>query len=85
MDPELGISIVDLGLIYKVEINDKGVVKIKMTLTTAGCPLAGVIEGQIKEALMELKGVSRVEVSFTFDPPWNQGMMSEEAKAVLGF
>lgn len=84
LDPELGISIVDLGLIYNVEINRKNV-KIIMTLTTIGCPLFGLISGQVREKIKELKGVCDVEIELTFDPPWNIDKMSKEGKIQLGF
>ena len=83
-DPELGISIVDLGLIYAVLIKDKKVT-VKMTLTTIGCPLFSLISDPIKANIYELDGVSEVEVELTFDPPWGPERMSEEAKIRLGF
>ena len=86
IDPELGVDIVALGFIYKVEIsNDK--VKVLMTLTTPGCPLAGVIDKMVREAVAGVDGVEkeRVELEVTFDPPWTVDMMSEEARLELGF
>jgi metal-sulfur cluster biosynthetic enzyme len=84
LDPELGISIVDLGLIYKIEIK-KNKVKIVMTLTTIGCPLFSLIEQEIKNKLIEL-GLKENEINLelTFEPPWSVERMSKEAKAVLG-
>jgi metal-sulfur cluster biosynthetic enzyme len=84
LDPELNISIVDLGLIYDVEIK-KTKVKILMTLTTIGCPLISMIESDIKNKLTTL-GFKEddVEVELTFDPPWSIDKMSEKAKALLG-
>jgi len=82
-DPELNISIVDLGLVYKVEIKE-GKAKVTMTLTTIGCPLFGVIQKTVEEKLMEIKEVQNVEVELTFDPPWTMDMMSEESKLKLG-
>lgn len=84
-DPELGVSIVDLGLIYNVSINKKGIVTIEMTLTTMGCPLFELIAESMKEKVKELKGVKDVVIELTFDPPWNADKMSEEAKVKLGF
>jgi len=84
IDPELGISIVDLGLIYDVFV-ENGKVKVKMTLTTIGCPLFGYFETQIKEKLKELEGIKEVEVELTFDPPWTPDRLSERAKAKLNF
>lgn len=82
-DPELYISVVDMGLIYEVKIN-KQIVNIKMTLTTIGCPLFNIIEKDIKKAVSSIEGVKRVDVDLTFDPPWSMDMMSERAKARLG-
>jgi len=84
LDPELNISIVDLGLIYDVEIK-KTKVKILMTLTTIGCPLISMIESDIKNKLTTL-GFKEddVEIELTFDPPWSIDKMSEKAKALLG-
>jgi len=84
LDPELGISIVDLGLIYKIEIK-KNKVKIVMTLTTIGCPLFSLIEQEIKNKLIEL-GLKENEINLelTFEPPWSVERMSKEAKAMLG-
>lgn len=89
MDPELNISIVDLGLIYEVRVKKKGDTKqimIEMTLTTPGCPLAPVIDRMVKEAVAEIEGVEKedVEVELIWDPPWTQDMMSEEGKLELG-
>lgn len=91
IDPELHINIVDLGLIYDVKITDdhgQPYVKIIMTLTTPGCPLAGTIQMMIKDALFIFKEIDvdhHVAVEITFDPPWSIECMSEEAKAELGF
>jgi len=83
-DPELNISIVDLGLIYKVSITKNGVVDIKMTLTSVGCPLFSLIRDQIKDKLMKIKGVKKVNIILTFDPPWTTDKMSKTAKLQLG-
>lgn len=84
MDPELNISIVDLGLVYKTKII-KNKIKIVMTLTTIGCPLFSLIEKQVKDKIREL-GIKEedVSLSLTFDPPWSMEKMSEKAKALLG-
>lgn len=90
MDPELHIDIVSLGLIYKVEVNSLGKedyrVKVTMTLTTPGCPLAPVIDKLIKDAIESLPGVSRqaIELQLVWEPAWKKEMMSEEAKLQLG-
>ncbi len=83
IDPELGINIVDLGLIYEIKINETAV-EIEMTLTSPGCPLAPVIDQLIRSELDNLEGISEVRVSLIWDPPWVMDMISEEAKAELG-
>ncbi len=82
-DPELGINIVDLGLIYDVR-EEAGVVEIEMTLTSPGCPLAGVIDDKIRECLKGFKGIKDLTIEIVWDPPWTQEMISDEAKAELG-
>ena len=84
IDPELQINIVDLGLVYDIKVQ-KGVVKILMTLTTPGCPLSGIFEELIQHALRDAEGFSKLSVELTFDPPWTPELMSDEAKADLGF
>lgn len=85
-DPEIGVSLWDLGLIYEIGIDaKKGTIRILMTLTTIGCPLFDLIAGPIREEVGKLKGVKKVDVELTFEPPWSMGRMSEEAKAQLGF
>ncbi len=84
-DPELNISIVDLGLIYDVEVKNNNKVKITMTLTTIGCPLFSLIEAEVRNKLQSL-GIEdkNIELDLTFDPPWSMEKMSEKAKAMLG-
>lgn len=84
-DPELLINIVDLGLIYDVVVDTKDNVKIKMTLTSPGCPLSFVFNGMITEAVKSVKGVKSVKITLTFEPPWNPSKMSEEARLQLGW
>ncbi|MBI4067516.1 metal-sulfur cluster assembly factor [Candidatus Gottesmanbacteria bacterium] len=84
-DPELGISIVELGLIYKLDVDKGGVVSVNMTLTTMGCPLFELIAGPIQENLKKIDGVKDVLVELTFEPPWSPEKMTEEAKVKLGF
>lgn len=84
-DPEIGVSLWDLGLIYGITVTKKGDVTVKMTLTTIGCPLFSLISGPIKEEVGKLAGVGGVEVELTFDPPWNPDRMSDDAKKQLGF
>jgi metal-sulfur cluster biosynthetic enzyme len=83
-DPELGINIVDLGLVYGVEI-DGGTVHITYTLTTMGCPIGPLIEAEMKQFLSGIEGVGEVEAEMVLRPPWTPEMMSDEAKAALGF
>lgn len=85
-DPEIGVSLWDLGLIYNIDIEKKsGAVDILMTLTTIGCPLFEQIAGPVRDEIGKIKGVKRVEVTLTFEPPWTVDRMSKEAKAQLGF
>jgi len=82
-DPELSISIVDLGLIYKVK-EKNGNIDITMTLTTLGCPLFTLIETEIKNKVNSLKEIKKISIELVFDPPWNIDMMSERGKAMMG-
>lgn len=84
LDPELGVSIVDLGLIYGIVVSKEGVCTITMTLTTIGCPLFGQIQKEIEDRVMELEVIEEVIVDLTFDPPWSADKMTEEAKIQLG-
>ncbi len=84
-DPEIPVNVYDLGLIYGVEVSDEGAVKILMTLTAPGCPAADFILEDVRIKTESVKGVSRVDIELTFDPPWSADMMSEEAKLELGF
>jgi metal-sulfur cluster biosynthetic enzyme len=83
-DPELGISVLDLGLIYEIKIDKKNNITIIMTLTSIGCPLFNLIADPIKESIEKIKGVTSVEVELTFEPPWTPDRMSRAAKAQLG-
>lgn len=82
-DPEIGVSIVDMGFIYSVDI-DGGEVEIEMTLTTPGCPMHSMFVGQVKDRVSEIEGVEDVSVELVFDPPWSPERMSDEAKEKLG-
>ena len=84
-DPEIGISIFSLGLIYDVEIDDAQNIRILMTLTSIGCPLFDQIEAPIREELGKLEGIGKVTIDLTFEPPWTPDKMNEEAKMQLGF
>ncbi|QGZ95093.1 SUF system Fe-S cluster assembly protein [Terricaulis silvestris] len=82
-DPEIPVDIYELGLIYKVDINDEAHVDIEMTLTAPGCPVAGEMPGWVEQAARKVKGVSSVNVNLVFDPPWTPARMSDEAKLEL--
>ncbi len=84
-DPEIPADIYELGLIYKVDIEDDRTVKIDMTLTAPGCPVAGEMPGWVQNAVGAVEGVSDVEVNMVFDPPWTPDRMSEEAQVAVGW
>ena len=84
-DPEIPVSIYELGLIYDVRINKKNDVKIIMTLTSPSCPVAESLPEEVRQKIEKIDGVVSVEVEITFEPPWEKSMMSEEAKLELGF
>src|SRR5262245_23040356 len=83
-DPELGINIVDLGLVYSVDVHDDGAVDISYSLTTMGCPIGPLIEDQIRAFLAPIEGIGEVRPDLVFRPPWSPELMSDEAKAALG-
>ncbi len=82
-DPEIPVDIYELGLIYKVELEDDRTLKVDMTLTAPGCPVAGEMPLWVQDACAVVAGVRRVEVNMTFDPPWTPDRMSEEARLEL--
>jgi FeS assembly SUF system protein len=84
-DPEIPADIFELGLIYKIDIEDDRTVKIVMTLTAPGCPVAGEMPGWVENAVGSVEGVSGVEVEMSFDPPWTPDRMSEEAQVAVGW
>jgi len=84
-DPEIPVDIYELGLVYEYAGKGDGVIKIVMTLTAPGCPVASEIIQNVEQTLMQIEGVNEVRVELTFDPPWDKSMMSEEAKLELGF
>ena len=84
-DPEIPADIYELGLIYRVDIEDDRTVKIVMTLTAPGCPVAGEMPGWVENAVGAVEGVMGVDVEMTFDPPWSAERMSEEAQVALGW
>lgn len=83
IDPELGINIVDLGLVYDVAV-EEGTLRIEYTLTTMGCPIGPLIESQMAQTISGIEGVDDFEAEMVFNPPWTPDKMSEEAKAALG-
>ena len=83
-DPELGINIVDLGLVYDVDVQDNGDVDIRYSLTTMGCPIGPLIEDQMRAFLAPIEGLGEVRPELVFRPPWSPELMSDEAKAALG-
>jgi metal-sulfur cluster biosynthetic enzyme len=83
-DPEIGINIVDLGLVYDTDVAESGDVLVTMTLTSLGCPLGPVIVQEVQGALKDLPGVGEVDVKLVWSPPWSPEHMSEEAKDELG-
>ncbi|MCC2689993.1 MAG: FeS assembly system protein [Rhizobiaceae bacterium] len=84
-DPEIPADIYELGLIYRIDIEDDRMVKIDMTLTAPGCPVAGEMPGWVQNAVGAVEGVSGVEVNMVFDPPWTPDRMSEEAQVAVGW
>jgi metal-sulfur cluster biosynthetic enzyme len=83
-DPELGMDIVDLGLLYEVEVEDS-TAKIVYSLTSMGCPAGPLIAQDIDSAARQVEGIEEVELELTFDPPWTPDKMSDDAKFILGF
>jgi len=83
-DPEIPADIYELGLIYKIDVDDQRNIAIEMTLTSPGCPVAGEMPGWVENAVGSVAGVGQVTVKLTFDPPWDQSRMSDEAKLLLG-
>jgi FeS assembly SUF system protein len=84
-DPEIPVNIFDLGMIYEINVDDDGIVYVKMTLTAPNCPVAETLPMQVKERLMALPSLRGVSLELVWDPPWNIDMMSDEAKLLLGY
>ena len=84
-DPELGINIYDLGLIYYINIDKGNNIKITMTLTTVNCPVADSFPLDVAKNISSLENIGQVKVKLTFDPPWNKDMMSDDARLALGY
>ena len=83
-DPEIPADIYELGLIYKIDVDDGRNVALEMTLTSPGCPVAGEMPAWVENAVASVAGVGQVSVKLTFDPPWDKDRMSDEAKLALG-
>ena len=81
-DPEIPVNIYELGLIYDISVNDKNV-NVKMTLTSPNCPVAESLPKEVKDSIMEIKEVNKVDLELVWDPPWDKSMMSEAAKLEL--
>lgn len=84
-DPEIPVNVYDLGLIYKVDVDDEKNVKIDMTLTAPNCPAVDFIVEDVRMKVESVKGVKSVDINLVFEPEWNKDMMTEEAKLELGF
>lgn len=84
IDPELGIDIVNLGLVYGVDLDEEGTCKVTMTLTSIGCPLAPIIVDQVNAALADIPEIKKVDVDIVWNPPWTKDRMSRYAKIALG-
>nr|WP_154495705.1 MULTISPECIES: metal-sulfur cluster assembly factor [Bacillus] len=84
VDPELGVDIVNLGLVYDVDMDENGKTDVTMTLTSMGCPLAPIIVDEVKKALADIPEVKEVDVQIVWNPPWTRDKMSRYAKIALG-
>jgi metal-sulfur cluster biosynthetic enzyme len=84
VDPELGVDIVNLGLVYTIDLDDEGICLIEMTLTTMGCPLTNVLADMVTKAVKKVPEVKNVDVEFVFEPAWSIDRMSRFAKLTLG-
>jgi FeS assembly SUF system protein len=84
-DPEIPVNIYELGLIYEINVNENRDVHVMMTLTSPSCPVAETLPPDVESKIASVEGVTSAKVDITFEPPWEQSMMSEEAKLELGF
>ena len=82
-DPEIPVNIYELGLIYDIKVDEKNNVNVNMTLTTPNCPVAESLPKEVKDSIMEIKEVNKVDLKLVWDPPWNKSMMTEAAKLEL--
>lgn len=83
-DPEIPVNIYELGLIYEVKVKENGNVYVLMTLTSPNCPVAESLPAEVREKVESVEGVAKAEIELTFEPPWDQDMISDEAKLELG-
>jgi|SRR5437868_618511 FeS assembly SUF system protein len=84
-DPEIPVSIYELGLIYDLQITPAGEVLVRMTLTAPNCPVAEILPNQVKQKILSIEGVTSANIDLVFDPPWDRSRMSDAAKLALGF
>ncbi|MBR5277141.1 MAG: DUF59 domain-containing protein [Bacteroidaceae bacterium] len=84
-DPEIPVDIYELGLIYRIEVKDEGLVEIDMTLTAPNCPAADFMMEDVRQKVESISGVTKLDLNLVFEPEWSQDLMSEEAKLELGF
>ena len=82
-DPEIPVNIYELGLIYDVKVENKNTAKVKMTLTSPNCPVAESLPKEVKDGIMQVEGIDKVDLDLVWDPPWDKSMMSEAAKLEL--
>ena len=79
-DPEIPVNIYELGLIYDIKVENKNTAKVKMTLTSPNCPVAESLPKEVKDSIMQVEGIDKVDLDLVWDPPWDKTMMSESAK-----
>ena len=82
-DPEIPVNIYELGLIYDIKVTNKNTAKVKMTLTSPNCPVAESLPKEVKDSIMQVEGIDKVDLDLVWDPPWDKSMMSESAKLEL--
>lgn len=83
-DPEIPVNVYDLGLIYEIKVHDDNAVSIKMTLTNPNCPVADTMPGEVRDAVLYVEGITKVDIDLVFEPEWNKDLMSEAAMLELG-
>jgi len=82
-DPDIPVNIYELGLIYDIKVENKNTAKVKMTLTSPNCPVAESLPKEVKDSIMQVEGIDKVDLDLVWDPPWDKSMMSEAAKLEL--